>query len=56
MAQEKGSYQIASIRQPVEAMVKAAVKVLKKLIDGEEVPSHYSKVFDVSFVEPERLV
>ena len=55
-SQEKGSYQIASIRQPVEAMVKAAVKVLKKLIDGEEVPSHYSKVFDVSFVEPERLV
>ena len=26
---KKGSYQIASIRQPVEAMVKAAVKVLK---------------------------
>lgn len=44
-------YKVDSIRQPVEQIVKEAVSVLKRLIDGEEVAKGYKKVFDVDFVK-----
>lgn len=44
-------YRVDSIRQPVEQIVKEAVSVIKRLIDGEEVEKGYKKIFDVSFVE-----
>ncbi len=44
-------YKVDSIRQPVEQIVKEAVSVLKRLIDGEEVVKGYKKIFDVNYVE-----
>lgn len=44
---------IASIRQPVDDIVEASVKVLVKMIRNEEIPLNYKKILPVSYQEKE---
>ncbi|MCZ3538191.1 LacI family DNA-binding transcriptional regulator [Lactobacillus gasseri] len=45
---------IASIRQPVDDIVKFSVKVLIKMIHNEQIPLNYKKILPVSYQEKEK--